>query len=286
MNLVRIVKQAGRKFLLKYPSLASRILRKPKPKPAVVHNVFGHTLHQNPEDVAINFSPLEGLSPKRFPHGELGFFFRALQPGQVVLDIGANIGYFTLLFARGVGPKGHVYAFEPGPKSFKTLAKNIEVNGYQNVTLVNKAVSHTTGTTTLYICRSGESDNRITDTVRCTDSYDQMEMPTVKLDDFFLGNSCPIDLIKMDIQGAEYLALKGMTNLLARNPQVRLVLEYAPAGLELTVRTADFLAFIRGLGFRVFDLPERRAMREVNDAYLLRKYPPKAGKITNLLLQR
>ena len=65
---------------------------------------------------------------------------RTIKKGDVVLDIGANIGVYTVLFAEIVGDKGRVYAFEPDPKNFALLKKNIEINKYKNVVLINKAV--------------------------------------------------------------------------------------------------------------------------------------------------
>ena len=69
---------------------------------------------------------------------------KEIQPGDTVLDLGANIGYFTLLFAKLVGNNGIVFAFEPEPQNIALLTKNIKINNYKNVTLVPKAVSNTT----------------------------------------------------------------------------------------------------------------------------------------------
>ena len=71
--------------------------------------------------------------------------------GDVVLDLGANIGYFTLILPRLVGEEGKVFAFEPDPENFALLKKNVEINSYQNVVLVQKAVSNRNGKATLYL---------------------------------------------------------------------------------------------------------------------------------------
>ena len=93
--------------------------------------------------------------------GEIGFFVRNIRPGNRVLDLGANVGLFTLLFARCVGPSGMVYAFEPGPLSTALLTANVILNGYQNVIIERAAVTDRSGDVSLYVCSSGESDNRI-----------------------------------------------------------------------------------------------------------------------------
>lgn len=65
---------------------------------------------------------------------------KEVKKGNVVLDIGANIGYYTLIFAKLVGEDGKVFAFEPDPTNFALLKKNVEMNGYKNVMFVQKAV--------------------------------------------------------------------------------------------------------------------------------------------------
>ena len=76
-----------------------------------------------------------------------------VKEGNNVIDIGANIGYFTLLFAKLVGPNGKVFAFEPDPTNFSILKKNIEENNYDNVILSQKAISDKTETTKLFLCK-------------------------------------------------------------------------------------------------------------------------------------
>ncbi len=98
-------------------------------------------MFQNPFDDGLDIAGVQGVPIETFSRfGEFALVKR-LHPGQVVLDLGANIGYFTLLFARQVGDSGHVYAFEPGPLSFLLLKKNIAANAYRNITPINKAVS-------------------------------------------------------------------------------------------------------------------------------------------------
>src|SRR5690242_7217517 len=75
----------------------------------------------------------------------------ALQPGDVVVDDVANIGYYTLLFSRAVGETGKVYAFEPDPDNYAFLERNVAANGCPNVTLVPEAVSDRTGELRLYL---------------------------------------------------------------------------------------------------------------------------------------
>src|SRR4051794_41178218 len=78
-------------------------------------------------------------------------FVRALAPGDVCLDIGAHIGYYTLLASRVVGPRGHVYAFEPSPENYSGLRANVELNGLRNVTTAQLAVGEQERRAVLYV---------------------------------------------------------------------------------------------------------------------------------------
>src|SRR5258708_4633510 len=124
-----------------------------------------------------------------------------IKPGDVVLDLGANIGYYTLLFARLVGPAGRVYAFEPEPANCALLKKNVELNGYENVVLVSKAVSNQTGLGKLFLCDFNQGDHRLYDS---KDGRPHIEIETVELDRFFHNYGGSFDFIKFDIQGAEW----------------------------------------------------------------------------------
>ena len=145
------------------------------------------------------------------------------------MDIGANIGYYTLIFARLVGETGRVFAFEPDPANFALLKKNIETNGYHNVVLEQKAVSSTTGSLKLYISEDSAGDHKIYDS---GEARQFIEIEAVSLDDYFSHKDGAVDCIKMDIQGAEWAALQGMSTLLSDTINMKLFMEYWPDGLE------------------------------------------------------
>ena len=77
-----------------------------------------------------------------------------ISSGDIVIDIGANIGYFTLIMAKCIRENGKVFSFEPEPKNFELLKKNVEINNYSNVILEKKAIGKKTGTTKLYLHNS------------------------------------------------------------------------------------------------------------------------------------
>jgi FkbM family methyltransferase len=191
-------------------------------KSTFVEGVLGHKMFLDEQD------SLELSIYKVFEPAEGRFLMNQITEGSSVVDIGANIGYYTLQFARKVGSRGHVYAFEPDPQNFILLKKNIEVNGYKNVTPVQMAVSDVSGVTRLYLSLENKGDHRIFES---DESRSSVEIQSTLLDDYFRGSENKIDLIKMDVQGAEYRALMGMQGVLSRNPGIVLVTEFWPYGL-------------------------------------------------------
>lgn len=193
---------------------------------------------------------------------------RCIKPGDVVIDIGANIGYYTLVFARLVGNDGHVFAFEPDPENFALLAKNVEINGYRNVTMIQKAVSNTSGTLRLYLSEENKGDHRIFDSA---DGRNSIQVEAVRLDDYFRDYVGKIDLIKMDIQGAEGTALEGMISLIQKYENVKIITEFWPAGLERAgLDPEDFLRLLRAQAFNIYQIEENsRRITLISSAKLL-----------------
>jgi FkbM family methyltransferase len=207
-----------------------------------------------------------------------------IKPGDVVIDIGANIGYYTLIFARLVGEEGRVFAFEPEPGNFSLLKKNIEINGYKNVILVKKAVSNETGKTRLYLSKSDNVNHRIYDS---QDGRSCIEIESIRLDDYFSDNN-KIDFIKMDIQGAEGKALQGMEHILKSNDDIKVMMEFSPVGFEKqNMDPEGTLKLLAGSGFTIYEILEReKKTKQVDTAELLKKYTPARNNSANLLLLR
>lgn len=147
-----------------------------------------------------------------------------LKKGDIVLDIGAHIGYYTLLFAELVGPEGKVYAFEPNPDVMKVLKYNVKTNEFNNVVFIEKLVSGYVGSRKLYIPEVTDAAS-----VRPMEKVRKIvEVETINIDAL---NYSKIDLVKMDIEGSEYVALLGMSETLARNPDAKLIIEFCPTNL-------------------------------------------------------
>lgn len=147
-------------------------------------------------------------------------------PGSVVLDVGANIGFHAIHFAKCTGPTGHVYAFEPEPDNFAVLQANIAASGLSHITARELAISDTIGTVDLYVSASHRGDHRIFST---PERRNVIKVNSTTLDAMFSSSPQSISLIKIDVQGAEAEVLRGMRGLLEAHPEAAVVAEFSPA---------------------------------------------------------
>ena len=129
-----------------------------------------------------------------------------LRPGQIMFDIGANVGFFTLLGAKHVGPAGRVVAVEPLARNVDYLKRHCKINDYSNILIVPKAVSDFSGTARF--SEEGESTSRLSESGNSV-----VEVTT--LDDLAKDLRVRPDLIKVDVEGAEIGLLRGGLRLLA-----------------------------------------------------------------------
>lgn len=174
-----------------------------------------------------------------------------IQEGMTIFDVGAHVGTYTLMAARLTGPTGHVYAFEAEPENYSILKKNVELNGYQNVTCVPKAVSNRSGLLTLYVSSQGNDRHTLIGSSTAEGQGTPCEVETISLDEFSASIEWPrVDVVKMDIEGAEPMAIEGMSELFRRSENLSLVMEFAPDILRASgVNPEDFLTLLASLGF-------------------------------------
>jgi FkbM family methyltransferase len=166
-----------------------------------------------------------------------------LQPGTVMIDIGANIGYYTLLAASRIGSTGKIIAFEPNVANCTLLHKSLQANNFKNVALHNVAVAEAEGVVSLHI---SDSNGSIVPDHLLAHPY---QVRTVILD-HVLGDEPRIDLIKMDIEGAEGRALQGMHGVIQRCTPI-IVTELHPAALQAVshITPEEYLNALRALGY-------------------------------------
>ena len=173
-----------------------------------------------------SFAPID-LVRDRFEIGTTKVFEETLKSGNCVLDIGANVGYFTLLAASLVGPEGRVYAFEPEPGNYEVLLKNLALNGYENVEAIPKAVSSEIGEAQLIL--SGLDSGFHSLAHLNLPERGSVGVETITIDSFLEEHGWPhVDLVKIDIEGWEVAALDGMDQFFQRANSVNLVIEFCP----------------------------------------------------------
>lgn len=191
---------------------------------------------------------------------EISWTKNYLKKGMTVIDIGSNIGFYTLLFSKLVGSKGAVYSFEPDETNFSILKKNCQ--GRKNIKLFNLAVGDKNGKIKLYLSNKLNVDHR---------SYETDEKRVVKvvkvvsLDNIFINKK--IDLIKIDIQGYDYFALRGAEKLIKKQKKNAIIGEFWPYGLESAgVNPNEYLVFLKKIGYKI-TLKKKVSQREHSKKY-------------------
>lgn len=208
---------------------------------------------------------------------------KIVKPGGVFLDVGANFGYYTLYAAMLGGPKGRVFSFEANPYLTPLIERSVYVNGFPpRVKLFQNAVSDKPGKAQFGFDIHAPGGGGLASGGSVNPAIQKVEVDCARIDDL-LDADVIADCIKIDVEGHEFEALRGMEGLLRRSPDVSLILEYFPdmhGGGGEAIAMIDYLASlgfsvwrVNGVGF-LEDVTREELMR--NDAvYLLaaRKRP-------------
>ncbi len=240
-----------RRIPLAYPTYAY-LYRHWAPRGQLFVIAHGHKLFLDPQDMGMARAFL--LFDGQWEETETRLFSAAVKEGMTVVDVGANLGYYTLLAARLVGPTGKVYAFEPSPENFALLSRNVEANGYQNVVLVPKAVSNISGIATLQI-DGGSSGGHSLSGFR--GGSESVGVETVALDEYFADGKESVDVIKVDAEGAEMAIFDGMSEILTRNPDLTLLTEFFPRAISgFGYPPHEYIRQLVACGFRIYSIDE------------------------------
>ena len=179
------------------------------------------------------------------------YLLSTIRPGQNVVDVGAHLGYFTIVMALLVGRGGKVLALEPEPCNFELLLTNLELNGIENVEALRTAVCDRAGRARLYLSGCNTDDHRRYDASQDREVH---EVDTLTLDGYFGAADDSVHFVKIDAQGSEPKILDGMTALIERNRRQLIVLmEFSPGLLRRAgCGIDDFLRRLEALGAAVF----------------------------------
>jgi FkbM family methyltransferase len=219
----------------------------------------------------------------RMGREEVAFFQQTIRPGMHVADVGANIGLYSLLLARCVGPTGRIYSFEPDALMADALRRNLAANHVTQAEVFEYAVGATTGTAVLQRNAMNSGDNRLGATTGTALHSEQISVRVCALQDALQGRR--LDFIKMDVQGWEGEALRGVVGLLDANPGLRIYFEFWPHGLRLAGTSIESLAdTLRALRLHVTLADAESGAPAVDLTELARRLTGKT--FTNLLAWR
>jgi FkbM family methyltransferase len=168
------------------------------------------------------------------------FVAGALRNGDVVWDIGAHAGFFSLLFARLAGHAGRVYAFEPVAENWSRLCDNIAANGLKNVDARCVAIGETIGET-----RFAAGRTSLQGRMAWADDAAESTVPVTTIDELVRGGCAPPDFIKIDVEGAEAAVLRGGADTIAKaRPRMLIEVHSWDAGVEVGAILGASYAFV------------------------------------------
>lgn len=233
------------RFVTDFHSLLFRRMRRIGP-----YTVGPFTVEVDPRDVVL--AKKLALYGEFTPY-EVHLLQRLLGHGDLFVDVGANIGLFSLYASRAVGAKGRVLAVEPDPSNASLLRRNLHRNGCTNVEIFECAATNRSGTTQLFQHSTNRGNLSLVD---LNNTGESIEVTTVRLD--HLIDRSP-RCVKIDVEGAEGLVMEGMDRVFREDPPSHLLLEFNPTFLRAF--GTDPLSLVSALaqrGYRLQRLDEER----------------------------
>lgn len=275
-----------RALLLKVPGLMNalrRIYRRMKPSGPILLRLekLRLNLYVNPRDEVDTPSILTGDLPEQ---NEVKIFKRNLRPGMTVIDIGANIGYYSLIAARSVGKKGRVYAFEPEPGNFDVLNLNISTNRFSKiVTPIQKAISNQTGRSEFFLDRRNFGAHSFSESNIEMEKGGRIEVETITMNDFLKQEKIKVNFVKIDTQGAEGLIFEKASDLLSF-PRLTILMEFWPQGMRNI--GSDPLGLLRKLKKEKFKMSVSINGKVVEEEIPRIMRAAEKGRYVNLFLEK
>jgi FkbM family methyltransferase len=188
-------------------------------------------------------------------------YLRLIKRNDVVIELGANRGFYTSLFSNIVGKNGLVYGFEAVPSTYQILRKNVSTfSNFKNYKLINKAVADENSSRKIYL--PNDDDGQASLQKQEFGSWkgglvSSLDCKVVRLDDYFAQQQISkIDFVKCDIEGAELFALKGMKQLLAKYKPILFLEICAQWTKSFGYKPSDILEFLKQNGYNSFCLAE------------------------------
>jgi FkbM family methyltransferase len=178
-----------------------------------------------------------------------------LKPGMVFFDVGAHIGEYTLMAAARVGQSGQVHAFEAQPAMATLLRSNCSANHVRNAIINSCAVSSREGNVEFEICSEPSMSSIVAGPARVGEHSGTICVPSITLDAYCERLGVWPDLLKIDVEGAEWLVLEGATRMLGRPAPPALLYECLDSTYSRFGSTPGMVAtFLQGLGYEIYEI--------------------------------
>lgn len=193
-------------------------------------------------------------------YNEMTFFKKILTEKSIFIDVGANIGIYSLL-AAAVIKKGKIYSFEPVTSVLDDLYQNISLNGLGDmIEVVEKVVSDKTGYSE-FIAEDISEYSHITS----NKTANSLSLPSVRLDDFCRNKKISfVDIIKIDVEGAEFQVLKGLEDYLKRGKVGTLIIELNRTNQFFGKRSSGIIEYLRKLNYNVFKFNKNNSLVRID----------------------
>lgn len=234
----------------------------------LTRTIYGQKLFVNTQDLSL----APHLLLNRYWEKEVSdFLIKLLKPGMRVVEVGSNVGYYSVLVASRIGSNGYIHTFEANPNMHKLLQKNMDINGFlPRAKCINKAVSDRRDKVKFKILSEHLGSSHLCES--STREAAEMEAEIIEVEstclDIELGEDYRIDILKIDAEGAEPLILKGAINLLKNNQNIKIILEFCIDNFSNS-NAEEYLNFLRNLGFKLCLIGSNSKYKSVSNAEIM-----------------
>lgn len=237
--------------------------------------------------IAVNDFNSDSIFAGDFEIGETRFVSGFLKEGMVVLDIGAHHGFYTLLASRKVGEKGKVIAFEPSERERNRLLSHIKLNNCKNVLVEPFALSSKVGSENLYVVMGKDTGCNSLRRPNVSEDIKVVEVKTITLENYLLEKGInKIDLIKIDVEGAELEILKGAGEILKDKIRPLVLCEISDSRTEpWGYKSDEVIRFVETCNYKWFGLNKKGEIveKDKSETYNLLAIPgERVGDFTSL----
>lgn len=197
----------------------------------------------------------EQASPDTVERAEWNFYLDHVRPGMTVFDVGANVGELSLLFSRFVGPEGRVHCFEPGPDAYERLTTVVKATARDNLVLNRMALSDKSGEVELFLYGDWHSWSSLVERPFAehgieTPAVSRVSVPSATVDEYCrLKNIGRIDLLKIDVEGAELQVLRGAEQKLRSHSIQRCIFEFGQTTFDVGNHPDQITKFLTDVGY-------------------------------------